>query len=763
MNNQLVEEINIIINNLKEYFSFEELKENFSFSYISKNENELKEYISYLKEVESFSKKDTFSFQTISNLKTVFDNIKKGISIEIKDIVNIKELLILSSSFNSTFIKEKLDNLNRDANNISILTNLINKINKIITPDNLISDDASTNLKSIRKEIIKAKKNIEDSLIRSKEKYKTYLSEEIISSRDGFDVLLVKSKSISNVPGYVVSYSSTKESAYIVPLEVLHSQNQLTELINLEQIEINKILKDLYGDIKKDIDNIINNYQILIKWDRFFGSYNYGLTYYGSIATLSKEIIFNNLFHPLIGFSDSIKNSYNLSKDGKPMLFISGPNAGGKTVLLKASCICLIMFNLGLLVPCDNSSFPFFKNIVLISGDSQSIENSLSTFSSHLKELKEITRLNSDDSFIAIDEICNGTSPSDGVALSKSIIDYLNKNKIYSLITSHFDKLKEYVFNNKSVLSCSMEFSTTSLEPTFHLLTNSIGLSYGIELASIVGLDKEIIDAAKNYKKESNEYDIEETTKKLKDELKKEKELIKTLEEEKKELEDLNKKKKEVLHNIEIERKSIHDSASNKIKKEVDKRIKELNEIFSSYTSIIPLNKQIEFKTALKKVSELTPINTKKEKVFIPDLKKGDSVIDENNKYYQVLSVKKDKVVLLSDNIKLTRDIVGLKKSEYKEKKNISSSFFYKNDITSLPTSLNIIGMTIDEASREYISYLSKASLKKLHSVKIIHGIGSYKLKNSLWKYLENNQLVKSYRLGLENEGGLGVTIIELK
>ena len=178
MNNQLVEEINIIIKNLKEYFSFEELKENFSFSYISKNENELKEYISYLKEVESFSKKDTFSFQTISNLKTVFDNIKKGISIEIKDIVNIKKLLILSSSFNSTFIKEKLDNLNRDANNISILTNLINKINKIITPDNLISDDASTSLKSIRKEIIKAKKNIKVDLSKFSLGEYTLLSEE---------------------------------------------------------------------------------------------------------------------------------------------------------------------------------------------------------------------------------------------------------------------------------------------------------------------------------------------------------------------------------------------------------------------------------------------------------------------------------------------------------------------------------------------------------------------------------------------------------
>lgn len=763
MNNQLLSEINIIINNLKEYFSFSQLKDEFSLDSKVKNKEELIKILSYLKEIEKFSQKSSFEFSIVSNLKKVFDNIKKNIKIEIIDIVNIKELLILSNKFKDTFIDNKLNNIFSDASSLYSLNLLINKINKIIKDDLSISSDASTSLKTIRKEITLAKKIVESSIIECKEKYKSYLSEEIISSRDGFDVLLIKSKSIRNVPGYLVSYSSSKESAYIVPIEVLQNQNNLTRLLEQEQNEINKIILSLISEINIDIDKIIFNYNILMKWNKYFSIYNYGLSYKGSIGNLSENISLNNLFHPLIGYEMSVKNSYELNKDGKSILFISGPNAGGKSVLLRASCICLLMFSLGLLIPCSENSFlPLVDNIILISGDSQSLENNLSTFSSHLKELKTIFSLPNNSSFVAIDEICNGTSPSDGVSLAKSIIDYLIDKKIYSLITSHFDNLIQYAFNKKEILSCSMEFSLSNLEPTFHLITSSMGLSYGIELANMVGFSKEIINKANLYKKELKEYDIEKVNKKLKEELKKEKELVLSLEEKKKNIEELEKKKKEILNNIEVEKKAIYDTASKKIQKEVDKRISKLDDIFNSSLSTLPLNKQIELKTALKNVAKEKD-EIKKEKVIIPKLEVNQTVLDENNKYYKVLNIKKDKVTLISDGVKITRSIIGLKKSEYKEKKKISVSTYYRNENNFLPSSLNIIGKTKEEAIREFSTFISSAAIKKYSSVKIIHGMGTYTLKNALWDYLSKSELVKSYRLGVSGEGGIGVTIVELK
>ena len=340
------------------------------------------------------------------------------------------------------------------------------------------------------------KKLLDDTLLSSKEKYKSFLSEDFSSIKNGFNVLPIKAKSISNVPGYIVSYSSSKETAYIAPIEVLNIQNKIVQLENQELIEINKIVASLSKDLKEIIDDIISNYNILIKWDHFFASIKFGQTYNGTIGVLSYKLELNNLFHPLIGYNESVKNSFSLSKDAKSMLFISGPNAGGKTVLLKATCISIIMLNLSLLVPCsDISYFPYFDKVILVSGDSQSIENNLSTFSSHLKELKEIIDLDISSSFIAIDEICGGTSPSDGVALSKSIIDYLNNKKTFSMITSHFDELKQLVYSNDSILVCSMEFNLDNLLPTYHLLLNSIGYSYGIELAKMIGVNQRTVSA----------------------------------------------------------------------------------------------------------------------------------------------------------------------------------------------------------------------------------------------------------------------------
>ena len=768
MNYKLNLEIDQILQEFKTYFAFEENKNKDILSLSAKNEEKLKIYLEYLKEVEIFLKKKSFTFTSILDIKEVFKLIKKGNIISVNEIYEIKKLLELSNSFATNFSHEKeLEYIYKDYKQIKLFNSLSNKINNIILPDLSISDDASISLKKIRIEKKEILKKIEDSFIYYKNKYHDYLSEDVLAFKNNFYSLPFKYNYRNIIEGSTISYSDTSKTAYVIPLNIIKMQNELNEISNLENKEIFDILKNIIDELKKNIDEIEHNYYLLLNLDYFFASYNYGLTYKGTRGNLSNDLKLNNLFHPSLKKSYVVTNSFSLSKDNKSMLFLSGPNAGGKSVLLKATCLSIIMFKLGLLIPClDESYIPFIDKVFLVSGDNQSIENDLSTFSSHIKLIKEIIDDATNLSFVAIDEICEGTSPSDGEALAYSIVKYINNKNIFSIITSHYDLLKLYAQKNNKILSASMEFNIDTLLPTFHLILDSVSSSFGIELALNSGIKESIIHDAIENKKKQNSYKYEELNQKLNNEIKKSEKLNLILKEKEKELNDLIEKRKSAIISLEKEKEAIHNKAKDKIEKVVNKKMDELNILFDSNLINIPLNQKIEIKTALKQISNYE-FEKKEEKEVKENIKEGDYVIDEESSLYKVLKVNKNKVILDSNGLKITRNIIGLKKSNYvKPKENKTNDYFInvKLDDNRSATVLNVIGLTCEEAEHEYKSFLSRAVIKKVHTVRIIHGIGSYKLKNTLWKLLENSpDIVESYRIGLENEGGFGATIVKLK
>lgn len=775
---QLQKEIDMIIEELKGYFSLDGLKKRFNLEdYTARDEFQIEMNHQYLSECDEYinSGKD-ISFPTLIDLDKIFTDLDKQFILSPVELYNILELL-LSSEEIQIKVQELDDHyyhLKDDALDLNPVVGLRRDITNCISSDLKVADTASSTLSTIRGKIRELTKSLSQLMTRYKNKYSRYLASESVAFKGGMDTLAIKSSFKSDVKGTLIAYSATGETCYIVPDEVFQIKNKLSTLENEEKSEETKILADLSMKCFKQNKYLKRDYEILMNMDRFFSSARYGLSYMGTIAKSGDHLSLLSLFHPLLKEREVISNDVILGDKEPKTLLITGPNAGGKSVLIKAVALSVLMDKLGLYVPCKREAIiPYIDEVYFLGGDNQSVIDNLSTFSSHLMNIKDITNVADSSSLVIIDEVGEGTSPKDGEAIGVALLKYFVKLNCYSILTSHFDGVKIYASKDDSILTAAMEFDMDTIRPTYRLLTHTTGKSYGLLLAKQIGLKDEIIDDAKVYQDERENKDVDSLLEKLTEQASENDKKLLELEKKQKNLDNLIEKKKKALESLYDEKNQIKMKADAKIEKLVQARIEKIDAIWNDSDKKKDLNySEISkakgaLKEAIKEETVIKEINVP----LLKDIMIGDLLEDEEGRRSKVLEIKKDEVYLDMDGLKIRRKIKGLKRakltaSDIKKEKEKSEFKFNAASIDSPSQGLelNIIGLHVDEAMRKAVSFINSAIVHHNSIIRIIHGAGTFALKNALWKYLANHkELVDDYRLGGQGEGGLGVTVIHLR
>ncbi len=778
--NILHTEIDQVITELKTYFSLEGLKGKFNYEdYKCKDSVELETSHEYLEEFSKFlTQGHQITIPSLMDMESLFIALDKGRVLSCPELYDIGDLLSCSQYLYDMFYdKKEFYHLNDDALDLNPLVPLKRDLTSSIDPDLTVSDHASSKLREVRSQLRTVQHSLTNIMNTYRNRYSQYLSSDVISFKGGQEALPIKVSCKGSVRGAVVSYSSTGETVFMVPYEVIDLRNKYNSLKQEEASEVMKVLTDLSQKCAKQLSYLKKDYEIIERFDRYLGAVRYGNSFNGTISVLSdKDLLLDGFFHPLLKAEKVITNTIELGGKEPMSLLITGPNAGGKSILIKAVALSVCMDKLGLMVPCHKEAkIPFIDHVLFLGGDNQSVMDNLSTFSSHLLGIKEITEKATENSLVIIDEVGEGTSPKDGEAIGVAILKYFERVGCFSLLTSHFDGMKIYAASDDKTLTGAMEFNNNTLKPTYRLLLHTTGKSYGILLARQMGLSKEIIDDAVAFEKERSDRDTDALMEKLTEQVSINQKKERELEGKKKDLDKLLEKRQKAIDALNEEKNSIKMKAESKIERLVEQRIAEINKIWESKqgTSDLSYSQISQAKGELKKIKvENEPsLNTIGKVVELTDLKVGEKVEDEDHRLGTVMEIKKKEVLLDMDGLRIRRKIAGLKRArltakDVKVKKETYASI--DSAILNLGPSqgleVNIIGLHVDEAMRKVVSFLDSARIHRYTPVRIIHGAGTFALKNAVWKYLANHkEFVKEYRLGGEGEGGLGATVVYLK
>ncbi len=748
----------------------------------------------------NLSRRNSFpSFYDASDITVSLKQLESGQNLNTKSLLNLANILKnaeeLKSYFNKDFITEESFPILSDLFNMLYSNNSISsKIFSCILEEDVIDDRASKELYSIRRK----KKNLEQE-IRSKlndmihsSSYSKYIQEPIITIRNERFVIPVKEEYRSSVKGLIHDVSNAGSTVFIEPLSVFEMNNEIHELLNSENIEIERILFELSQLFVPIISQLKYDVDIIGKLDFIFAKGKFAKSINAIIPKVSdkKEIDLKNARHPLISKDTVVPITLSLGKDFSTLL-ITGPNTGGKTVTLKTVGLLTCMACSGLAIPCDeNSSIYVFDNVFADIGDDQDITSSLSTFSSHMTNIVDILKNFTSESLILLDELGSGTDPLEGANLAISILEHIKEIGALTISTTHYPELKKYALATSGFENASVEFDVSTLTPTYRLLVGIPGKSNAFEISKKLGLDEKIIDNAKSHLS-SKEIAFEDLLKSIYDDkalIEKEKEditkelnqvtlLRKSLE---RDNQSLKCKEEELINNAKVKARNILLDAkedANEIIKEMNSLAKEIR--LSNNADLSNLRNALNSKIKDIKIYGDNKENSSMLKpediylnmeVFVKTLKQPGIVVSHvsksNEVQVQIGNMKTNvniKYLEKLDNSKLDKN--SSNKTNSTLNKNTSSSYGYANisKTKNAKSEINVIGYNVDEAIFVIDKFLDDCSLAKLQTVRIVHGKGTGKLRNGIHKFLKTNPHVKSFRLGSFGEGEMGVTVVELK
>lgn len=642
-------------------------------------------------------------------------------------------------------------------NTIYTNKNIEERIFSIILDENTISDDASPKLKSLRRQSKKLEQDIRDKLnsFLHSSTYSKYIMESIVTIRENRYVVPIKEEYKSQVKGFIHDVSSSGSTVFIEPISVFELNNEINNLKIEEDIEIERILSDLSSMLYPYTENLQNNISTLGKLDLLFAKATYSIDIDGVLPNINNEkyINFVSARHPLIDKTKVVPIDISIGKEYSSLV-ITGPNTGGKTVALKTTGLLLLMAYSGIYIPAkENSSIYVFDNIFADIGDEQSIQENLSTFSSHISNIVEITSNASSNSLVLLDELGSGTDPIEGANLAISILKYFFDLGTNVVSTTHYQELKNYCLVTKGFQNASFEFDLGNLKPTYKLLIGIPGKSNAFAISKKLGLNDKILDYASSLMK-TDDVSIEEVMKNIYDNkiaIDKEKEDIeknlKQAEFLRKSLERDNSLQKEKINKLLEDAKKEARQILQNAKDEANAVIKELNnlgkdDIASANSLRNKLNDDLKdvspnFNNGLN-LDALKALNNK----F--SLKNSSFENNANNK------TNKNSGNLANSNKTSKHSSVTFTKNAKFKSQNISSE-------------LNVIGLNVDEAIFVIDKYLDDCAIAKLSPIRIVHGKGTGKLREGIHKFLKTNPHVKSYRLGTFGEGEMGVTVVELQ
>lgn len=682
---------------------------------------------------------------------------------------------------NADDTEDCLDSYFAQLNPVSILTT---EIRRCIIEEDEISDEASPALKHIRRQMAQINDKVHATLSGMVNgSLRTYLQDPIITMRGDRYCIPVKAEYRSQVPGMIHDQSSTGSTLFIEPMAVVKLNNDLKELYGKEQEEIQVILARLSADAAEYISDIQTDYTVLRTLDFIFAKGSLAIDMNASLPLFNTEgrIHIREGRHPLLDKRSVVPITLTLG-DTFDLLIVTGPNTGGKTVSLKTVGLFTLMGQAGLHIPAlDRSELAVFTEVYADIGDEQSIEQSLSTFSSHMTNIVSFLKKVDDQSLVLFDELGAGTDPTEGAALAISILNHLHMRGIRTMATTHYSELKVYALSTPGVENASCEFDVETLRPTYHLLIGIPGKSNAFAIAGKLGLPNFIIEDAKTRLTEQDESfeDILTDLETSRRTIEKEQETIASY---KREIERLKQETQKKQEKLEEQRDRILKEANEKAhailaeaKETADETMRNFHKFGKANISAAEMEQERE---RIRKKMEATRSGMMKEpakpkKEYKPsDFKLGESV--------KVLSMNiNGTVASLPDNKGNLTVQMGILRSQVNisDLEIIDETPAYLKKTTraggkgkikmskslSVSTEINLLGKTVDEAVAELDKYLDDASLAHLSSVRIVHGKGTGALRKGIHQYLRRQKHVRSFRLGEFGEGDAGVTIAELK
>ena len=711
---------------------------------------------------------------------------RKGGSLTMRQLLQVLYNLKVTSNV-ITFLKSDLPPmpiLDSIREVLVTFPRLVENIDRCILSEDEMSDNASPELKNIRRSIARQNDAIKNRLnnIMNSADNKGYLQDSIVTLRDGRYVIPVKAEHRGKVPGIIHDQSSTGQTIFIEPQVIVNLNNELRELELAERVEIDRILAELSSNVAEHFHDIMNNQKLLITLDMIFAKGKFSCQIHGEEPEIAEggELVLKQARHPLIESKKVVPINVNVGGHYKTLV-VTGPNTGGKTVTLKTTGLLVLMAQSGLHIPAlSTSRIPVFHQVFADIGDEQSIEQSLSTFSSHMRNIVEILDNVDNKSLVLVDELGAGTDPTEGAALAIAILEKIKGWGAYTIATTHYNELKKYALSKEGVENGSMEFDINTLSPTYRLFIGIPGKSNAFEISRKLGLSEDLIERSSQLL-ERGDIEFEDVL----DSIEKDKKRAEAERDEaillnismKKKMEELEKRQAK----LEEQEKSIISKAKEEARdilrearetaNDVSKELRELNKI----GSLGERNKRFDksrskLKDAEERVAEKLIRRVNQAPISAEDLKVGDKVrvltLDQIGEILTKPDEKGDlavKIGIMKANINI-KDLMFIEKeAPAKAPKTSKYGNLYKSKAQNISMSINVQGKNLDDATMDVDKYLDDAFMAGLKEVTVIHGRGEGILKDGLRNLFRRHKHVASYRKGKYNEGGEGVTIVTLK
>lgn len=692
------------------------------------------------------------SFDGIENISDIFEKANKNIVLS-----TIELSKILSFHNHCRRIKNKIDEIEDDylikdySDSININEDLARRIDKVVDINGGIKEDASEKLSSIFYEINRNLDSIRSLSASFISKNNAFLQENNVFYRNDRVTFLLKNSAKNKFNGYQYGTSASGLASYVEPEQFIELNNKKLSLENDKQEEVNRLLKELTYYVSLYSQFYIANFDSIMMLDVIFAKGEYGYNKGGIVSKINSNnyLFLKNIAHPLIASNLVVSNTYELNNEYQGIV-ISGTNTGGKTVGLKLIGLSVLMSYLGIPLIAEEAQIPLYDNIYIDIDDNQSINNALSTFSAHISNINKILNNATEDSLILIDELISGTDPKEAQAISLAILEKILELKSKFVITTHYDEIKQFSFNNQKILLSSVGFDLDELKPTYKYIENSIGMSNAIDIADRYFDSKEIIDNARKFLN-INKSKEDELLEKLSIEIKENESLKEKLNNElliNKNLNlELNQRLKEIndnKNNIYIEYKNQLNNYLINIKKEINDKVEALND-------------EKKASKLFSRIEQLKEVEDIKEEIT---LNVGDNVrLESGNQIGKILDINGEYANVSINGLNIKTNLNKLIKVNQQVKKEYKP----RQRMESVSMELNLVGKRVEEALVILDDYLDHAYGYNLKTVKIIHGFGTGQLRKAIREHLKTNKIVREFENGDIYDGGSNVTIVKFK
>ena len=742
--------------------------------------------LSYVNELlQEVYEADKIAFEYATNLSFAFDNIdfvleKASVMsvLTMGELLRVSRMLRVARSVKSIIAKVPDDNLKLIkglANSIYTDKSLEEDIDNAIISDTEMHDRASDELRSIRMRIKKTGEQIKSKLYSylTSPTYSKYLQDNIVTVRGDRYVIPVRAECKSAIPGLIHDQSASGQTLYVEPMAVVELNNVLKTHILEEQAEIERILRRFTVRVSTSVDQIKESFDKIVRLDVIFAKAYYANATRSVRPTINEKGIvrIERGRHPLIDKDKVVPTDIRVGDDFD-LLFITGPNTGGKTVSLKLTGLLSIMGASGLYVPARVADIALFDDIFCDIGDEQSIEQNLSTFSSHIANIVNIIDNLSENSLVLLDELGAGTDPTEGASLAMSIATYIKESKAKAVITTHYNELKEYAVVTERCENASMDFNPVTYSPTYKLIVGTPGASNALLIARKLGLKESIIERAQAGIQDGK-LEFENVLQALeiarRNALENEEKTAIAL----KEAQETQKSVERERDRLYAQRERLNENVRKETKRLVEDAMEEANEIIKNLRDILDEPTEQNLFKARKLRKSLEKYIVLEDNEFEgfgeeddSEIKIGDTVLVKSLKVEgEVVEITKNNVVVrlgkMNSNFKL--DALQKLKSRKKETKKdiVPTTHTLRNEAFS--PELMLLGMRSDEALHALEAYIDKALLAGVNEVRIVHGYGTGKLREVVRNCLKKHSSIKEYRDGIYGEGERGVTIVKLK